>query len=297
MTLCGGIEAGGTKWICAVGTGPDDLRAHERIDTTDPETTLATVVNFFRRQAGEHGSLVALGVASFGPVDLSPDSPTWGFITSTPKPGWAHTDVAGRLSRQLGVPVGFDTDVNGAALGELRWGAGRGLGSVAYVTVGTGIGGGAVIRGEPVHGLVHPEMGHLMLPKHPEDDFAGICPYHGACLEGLASGPAIAARWGRPAETLPADHRAWELEAYYLGTAAANLTLALSPERLIFGGGVSKAPGLIEKIRHRLVEGLGGYVQSPIIESGAESYLVAPELGDSAGICGAFELARKVGGS
>ena len=293
MTLYGGIEAGGTKWVCAVGTGPDDIRARERIETTDPQTTLAAVEDFFRRQRQEHGPLTALGVACFGPVDLSPDSATWGYITSTPKPGWAQTDVAGRLSRNLEVSVGFDTDVNGAALGELRWGAGKGLSSVVYLTVGTGIGGGAVIRGQPVHGLIHPEMGHLLVPKHPEDDFDGICPFHGDCLEGLASGPAIAERWGRPAESLPSDHPAWELEAYYLGTAAANLTLALSPERLIFGGGVSKAPGLLERIRLRLVDALAGYVRSPVVESGAESYLVAPELGDLAGICGAFELARR----
>ena len=298
-TLYGGIEAGGTKWICAIGTGPDDIWARQRIATTSPERTLGAVAGFFRQQQEKHGPLTALGVASFGPVDLRMGSPTWGHITTTPKPGWAQTDVAGRLSRELDVAVAFDTDVNGAALGELRWGAGQDLRSLVYLTVGTGIGGGAVLDGEPVHGWLHPEMGHVRLPRHPDDDFAGVCRFHGDCLEGMASGPAIAQRWGRPAEELPPSHPAWEIEAFYLGTAAANLTLTLSPERIVFGGGVSKAPGLLDKTRKRWTEALAGYIQAPDegfhAEIYAETFIVAPELGDDAGICGAFELARRIG--
>lgn len=291
--LFGGIEAGGTKWICAVGTGPEDIRERIRIETTTPEVTLQAVLDFFRQVQEAHGRLAALGIACFGPVDLRRDSPTWGFITETPKPDWAGTDVAGFLSRELDLPVAFDTDVNGAALGELTWGAGRGLESLVYVTVGTGIGGGLIVGGEPVHGLVHPELGHVLPPRHPDDSFVGICPFHGHCMEGLASGPAIEKRWGRPAPELPEDHPAWDMEAFYLGTLAANLTLTLSPQRIIFGGGVNEAPGLQRKVRQRLVTALSSYVQSPALADGAETFLVAPELGSAAGICGAFELASR----
>ena len=291
--LFGGIEAGGTKWICAVGTGPEDIRERARIETTTPEVTLRAVLEFFRQTQERHGGLTALGIACFGPVDLRQDSPTWGFVTETPKPGWAGTDVAPFLSRELDLPVAFDTDVNGAALGELTWGAGRGLESLVYVTVGTGIGGGLIVGGEPVHGLVHPELGHVFLPRHPDDTFAGICPFHGDCLEGLASGPAIEKRWGRPAPELPEDHPAWDMEAFYLGTLAANLTLTVSPQRIIFGGGVNEAPGLLHRARQRLVAALASYVQSPALTDGAETFLVSPELGAAAGICGAFELASR----
>lgn len=192
--LFGGIEAGGTKFVCAVGTGPEDLRAEERFPTTTPGETIARAVDFLRRSGG--GSLAAVGIASFGPVDLDPSSPTWGHITSTPKRGWAGTDLAGPVGRALGVPVRFDTDANGAALAEHRWGAARGLQTIVYLTVGTGIGGGAIVRGRPLHGLVHPEMGHVLVERRPDDRYPGGCPFHGACLEGLASGPAIERRWG-----------------------------------------------------------------------------------------------------
>ena len=250
-------------------------------------------MDFFHAAFARHGAPDAIGVASFGPVDLDPASPTWGYVTTTPKPGWAHTDLVGPLRAAFGAPVGFDTDVNGAALAEARWGAGRHLASLVYVTVGTGIGGGAVVNGRPVHGLVHPEMGHLPLPRHPDDGFVGRCPFHRDCAEGLASGPAIHERWGRPGEELPADHPAWELEGWYLGALAAALTLTLSPHRLVFGGSVCKAPGLLEHARSALVDRLAGYVCSPALEHGASQYLVAPELGDDAGILGAVELARR----
>lgn len=291
--LYGAVEAGGTKWICAVGTGPDDLRDRARFPTTTPDETLGAVLEYFRDARDRHGPLQAVGVACFGPVDLDPASSTWGHVTATPKPGWAETDVAGPIARELGVPVGFDTDVNGAALAEARWGAGQGLDSLVYVTVGTGIGGGAVIHGRPVHGLVHPEMGHVPVQRRPDDTFAGRCPFHGDCFEGLASGPAIHERWGRPGEDLPPGHEAWDLQAFYLGALATTLTLTLSPQRLIFGGSVCKAPGLLGKARVALLDALAGYVRSPKLDHGAAGYLVAPGLGDDAGILGAVELARR----
>ena len=291
----GGIEAGGTKCVCAVGTGPDDLRAEVRFATTDDaRATLARAIDFFRRAERDLGPIAALGIASFGPVDLDPVSPTWGSITSTPKPGWRRVDIAGTLGRALGVPIGFDTDVVGAALAEHRWGAARDVSDIVYVTVGTGIGGGVLVGGRPVHGLVHPELGHMLVPRHPDDlDFTGHCPFHGgACLEGLASGPALAERWSRPPEELPSDHPAWEIEAFYLGTLAANLVLMLSPQRLIFGGGVAKAPGLLDLTRARLVDALGGYVRASVITERVDDYLVAPALGDRAGVAGALALAN-----
>ena len=196
--IVGGIEAGGTKFVCAVGTGPGDLRAVERFPTTTPEETLGRAIAYFRDRP-----VAAVGVGSFGPVDVDPDSPTWGHVTSTPKPGWQGADVAGGVARALGVPVGFDTDVNAAALAEHRWGAAQGLDTFVYLTVGTGIGGGGLIAGRRLHGLTHPEMGHIRVPRVPGDDFAGVCPYHGDCWEGLASGPAIEARWGPPRPTFP----------------------------------------------------------------------------------------------
>jgi fructokinase len=205
--LYGGIEAGGTKFVCAVGSGPHDVRAEARFPTTNPAETIGRAIDFFRRQAGP--GLAAIGIASFGPVDPSPGSPTFGYITTTPKPGWANTDLAGPVGRALGVPVGFDTDVNGAALGEYRWGAAQGCDTFVYLTVGTGIGGGGMAGGKLMHGLLHPEMGHMRLPHDlAADPFPGICPFHSDCLEGLASGPAIEARWSQRAETLPPDHPA-----------------------------------------------------------------------------------------
>ncbi len=290
--LLGGIEAGGTKFVCALGHGPDDLRAELRLPTTTPSETIAAAVEFFAGAAGR-GELAAVGIASFGPLDPDPASPTFGHITSTPKPGWAGTDLVGPVARALGVPVGFDTDVNGAALAEHRWGAGRGLDTLVYLTVGTGIGGGAMVGGRPLHGLLHPEMGHLLIARRDDDDYAGSCPFHGACLEGLASGPAIERRWGRKAETLPADHPAWELEAHYLALGLANLVLVLSPERIILGGGVMAQRQLFPLIRRRLAGLLGGYLQAPALASDHEEYIVPPALGSRAGVCGAIALAEQ----
>ena len=277
--LCGGVEAGGTKFVCAIGRGREIL-AETRIATTSPAETLAAALAFFK----DHGPLAALGIASFGPIDLDSRSPTYGFITTTPKPGWAHTDVVGPLGRALGVPVAFDTDVNAAALAEQRWGAAREAASVVYVTIGTGIGGGAVVNGRPLHGLVHPEMGHARIPHdQAADPFAGACPHHGDCWEGLAAAPALAARWGRPPESLPDDHPAWDLEARYLALGLVNVILTLSPACVVLGGGVMARAGLLERVKANVSALLGGYVR------GAE--IVAPELGERSGVLGALALA------
>ena len=286
--LVGGVEAGGTKFVCAVGTGPDDVRAQTTIPTTTPAHTLALVVEFFRA----HGPLAAVGVGAFGPLDLDPRSTGFGSITNTPKPGWARTSIVDAL-RPLGVPVAIDTDVNAAALGEHRWGAGRGLATFVYVTVGTGIGGGAVIDGQLLHGLVHPEMGHIPVPHdRVRDPFAGVCPYHGDCFEGLASGPAMRARWDVAPDTLPPAHAAWELEADYLAFGLAAIVGVLSPQRIAVGGGVAQ-PHLLPRVRDKLRGVLGGYVRSPAILDAIDDYVVTPALGDHAGVLGAIALALR----
>jgi fructokinase len=279
VTAVGGIEAGGSKWVCAVGTGPDDLIAAETISTTTPEETIARAIAFFERS----GAIEAVGIGCFGPVDLRPGSPAWGSITTTPKPGWADTDVAGAVGRALGIPVAFDTDVNAAALGEHRWGAGRGLDTFCYVTVGTGIGGGSIVNGEVVHGLLHPELGHMRIPHELDaDPFAGSCPYHGDCLEGLASGPAIEARWGRPPRELAREEAVWSLEARYVALGLVNAVAVLSPERIVLGGGVLETPGLLELVRAEVDALLAGYVATEI---------VPPALGPRSGVLGAIALA------
>lgn len=278
----GAIEAGGTSFVCGIGTGPGDLRTAS-IPTTSPEETIARVVGWFRREAPS--GVLSLGIASFGPVDLDRASPAWGHITTTPKPLWRNFDLAGALTRALGVPVAFDTDVNAALLGEILWGAARDTSSCVYLTVGTGIGGGAVAAGAQLAGLTHPEMGHIYVPRDTAlDPFPGICPFHRDCLEGLASGPAIAARWGMPAEDLPPDHPAWPLEAAYLARAIANFTCVLAPSRVLLGGGVMRRTHLFPLIRTRLAELLAGYMPLPEV--------LAPELGAQAGVLGAIALAR-----
>ena len=237
-----------------------------------------------------------MGIASFGPIDPDPGSPTFGCITSTPKPGWAGTDIVGPIGRALGVPVGFDTDVNGAALGEGRWGAGRGLNTFVYLTVGTGLGGGAVVHGEPLHGLVHPEMGHIRVPHDWQaDPFAGTCPFHGDCLEGLAAGPALEARWGQPAETLPSDHPAWTLEAHYLALGLVNYIMVLSPQRIIVGGGIKQQAHLLPLIRREVQVLLNGYLQAPQNLDRIEDYIVVPELVSEAGVLGDMAMAKIAG--
>jgi fructokinase len=275
QSLLGGIEAGGTKFVCGVGTGPGDLETIQN-HTTSPEATTSAAVEFLGKR-----SLQAVGIASFGPVDLAT-----GHITSTPKAGWRNYDLAGSVRRALGVPVAFDTDVNGAALGEARWGAAQGVSDFLYLTVGTGIGGGAMVNGRLLHGLGHPEMGHIRIPHDAaRDPFPGVCPFHGDCLEGLASGPAIQARWGVPAPELPPDHAAWALEAHYLALALANWMYTLSPKLILIGGGVAEQSQLFDQIRQELAGILNGYIQ------GCE--IAAPGLGSRAGVLGALALAEQ----
>jgi fructokinase len=285
-----GIEAGGTKFVCGVGTGPDDLADVTTFRTTTPEETIARTQDYVTAHAG---GLRAIGVASFGPLDLDPASATYGYITSTPKPGWTFTDVLGPLRAAADVPIGFDTDVNGAALAESRWGAATDVASCVYVTVGTGIGGGGVLGGRLLHGLSHPEMGHLTVRREPGDDFTGTCAYHGDCLEGMASGPAIATRWGTPGQQLTGSHlaAAVDLEAAYLAQMAAAMAYLLSPHRLIFGGGVMHLDGLLDALRARTVDLLNGYIDVPAITEQIDRYIVRPALGDHAGLLGAIALA------
>lgn len=291
MTLYGGIEAGGTKFVCAVGTGPGDIQAEVRFPTTQPEETIQQAIDFFQAQIEQRGSLTAIGIASFGPVDPNPGSDTFGYITSTPKPGWANTDLAGPIGHAFNVPVGFDTDVNGAALSEGRWGAAQGLDTFIYFTIGTGIGGGAMANGRLLHGLIHPEMGHIVLPHDWEKDpYPGKCPFHGDCFEGMAAGPAIEARWDSKGQNLPADHPAWELEAHYIAQALRSFICTLSPQRIILGGGVMQQPQLFPLVRQKTLAALNGYIQSAAILNNIDSYIVPPELGDKAGVLGAFAL-------
>ena len=285
--LYGGIEAGGTKFVCAVGHGPHDLR-EVRFPTTAPQETIARAVDFFRA----FPTLRAVGIGSFGPLEPRLDAPTYGHITTTPKPGWRGFDFVGAIRRGLGVPVAFDTDVNAAAWGEHRWGAAQDVRTFLYLTVGTGIGGGAVIAGSLHHGLGHPEMGHLLLPHDRQaDPFPGTCPYHGDCWEGLASGPAIQSRWAAPADTLPADHPAWDLEARYLALGLVNLILAYAPQRIILGGGVMNQAHLYPRVRREVQTLLHGYLAHA--ELTASDFIVPPGLGAQAGVLGALALAME----
>jgi fructokinase len=285
MTLFGTVELGGTKTSCAVGTTPENLGDVLTIPTAEPSATLDQVIDHLRERSVE-----AVGVASFGPVELRRERLEYGHITTTPKQGWSGADIVGRFETGLGVPVGFDTDVNGAALGEGNWGAGQGLGSFVYLTIGTGIGGGALLDGVPVHGLGHPEMGHMSIRRHPEDDFAGSCRLHGDCLEGLASGPAIAGRLGVSGESMSVEQREHTIlfETFYLTQLVRNLIYTLAPERVIMGGGVSKMPGLLDAVRQALPVELGGY---PGLEEHTSGFVVPPGLGDLSGLAGGLVLA------
>jgi fructokinase len=284
----GGVEAGGTKWVLAIGDGPDDVRETTTFPTTTPAETIARTAAFF----GQNGGISALGVGSFGPIDALRSSPTWGHITTTPKPGWDDTDVAGALALALDVPVAFDTDVNAAALGEQRWGAAIGLDTFCYITIGTGIGGGGMSNGRLMHGLLHPEYGHMRIPHDRDlDPFDGVCPYHGDCFEGLAAGGAIRERWGKPAEELT-DPAVWELEAHYVALGLVNVICTLSPQRIILGGGVPKQPTLLPLVREQVRTLLAGYIDADELDSGLDEFIVAPGLGDRAGVLGAIELAR-----
>jgi fructokinase len=284
----GAIEAGGTKFVLAVSDTPDQVTARHVIPTRSPAETLAEAAAWFAAQGG----VAALGIGSFGPVELDPASPRWGFITNTPKQGWADCDIAGHFARALGVPVGFDTDVGAAALAEYRAAAGEAA-SLAYLTIGTGIGGGLVLGGAPVHGIAHPEIGHIYPRRHPQDtDFKGICPHHGDCLEGLASGPAIMARWGKSLSELPADHEGHDIIADYVAQACHSLFASVAVETVVIGGGVAGTPGLVERIAERAA-GLGnGYLPGT-----ARHRVIRPRLGGDSGIIGALLLAEAAAGA
>jgi len=286
----GAIEAGGTKFVCATGAGPDDLERVTRIPTTTPDATLSQVLDFFQTQGS---TIRALGIGSFGPIDPHEDSPTYGHLLNTPKARWSNVDIIEPF-HALGCPVVVDTDVNAAALAEYVWGAGADVDSLLYLTIGTGIGGGFVVDGDPHHGLLHPEMGHLRVRRVEDDSFDGLCPYHGDCLEGLASGPALAARVGAQPEQLSSDHPIWSIHARYLAQACATLIYTVCPERIVLGGGVMQQKHLFARIRRHLREELAGYVDLPQLKGDLESYIVPPDHGSRAGVLGALHLAQKL---
>ncbi|MDT3425057.1 fructokinase [Paenibacillus forsythiae] len=287
MKLLGAIEAGGTKFVCGIGHEDGSIIDRVSFPTTHPEETMAQVFQYF-----EGKNVEAIGIGSFGPIDPVLGSPTYGYVTTTPKPYWSQYNLVGAVREKIDVPIGFDTDVNGAALGEHTWGAAQGLDSCLYITVGTGIGAGAVVGGKLIHGLSHPEMGHIYVRRHPEDTFAGTCPFHGDCFEGLAAGPAIGSRWGRPAAELAPDHLAWEIEAHYLAHALMSYVLILSPQKIVMGGGVMKQSHLFPLIRTKLQDLLKGYVQHASLAADIDNYIVPPQLGDNAGLAGSIALAN-----
>jgi fructokinase len=292
MKLYGGIEAGGTKFVCMLGSGPENLLAEKRFSTTSPDKTIRTVIEFFAPYA-KSGELAAVGIASFGPVDLHTGSPTYGYITTTPKAGWEQVDLYGEIQRELNVPVAFDTDVNAAAFGEQYWMPnGRSLDPFIYITIGTGIGVGVMINGTPLHGLIHAEAGHIALPHDwQKDPFPGVCPYHGDCLEGLASGYSMMQRWGKNPEDLPNTHPAWDLEVEYTAIAIADLIYTYSPRRIILGGGVAQHPGFHEATRQKVRKYLNGYIQSPMIADHMDEYILPPTFGNRSGGLGAIAMA------
>lgn len=289
MRYFGALEAGGTKMVLSWLDEKGEMAERLSIPTETPEKTMPAMAAFFK----EH-PVDALGIGCFGPLDLNPKSATYGYITATPKLAWRNYPILPEFEKALGVPVLMDTDVNGAALAEAQLGAAKGLSSCLYVTVGTGIGGGVIVDGKPVHGLVHPEFGHqLMIPAAGDPTPEGFCPYHKHCLEGVACGPAIEKRWGISAKELPPEHPAWDVEATYLAQMCHNAIMTLSPEKIILGGGVMQQAFLLPLIRRKTVELLGGYVCSPVVDSGLENYIVAPGLGVNSGVMGAYLLARQ----
>lgn len=287
--ILGSIEAGGTKFVVGLGDEKGNVIKRESFPTQDPISTMDKVTEFFKDTNVE-----AIGVGSFGPIDLNTNSETYGYITTTPKPGWNNFNILGYLKDNIDVPMGFDTDVNTAVLGEVTYGSAKGLDSALYLTIGTGIGGGAIVEAELLHGLLHPEMGHIKLSVREDDKYKGKCPYHGTCLEGLASGPAIEERWGIKGSDLPEDHPAWDLEAYYIALALTNYILILSPKKIILGGGVMKQKQLFPMIHNYVLEFLNGYVQKEeISKENIKNYIISPDLGDNTGLIGGLALALK----
>ena len=286
----GALEAGGTKMVCAVGDESGHIEEQVSIPTTTPEDTLPKIIDYFRDKGIE-----ALGVASFGPIDPDPSSPTYGYITTTPKPGWRDYNLLGALKEVYDIPMGFDTDVNGSLLGEVTYGASKGITDAVYITIGTGVGGGIMSGGKLVHGMLHPELGHMLLVKHPEDTYKGHCPFHSNCLEGLASGPAIGERWGKPAAELAGDPKVWDMEAYYIAQALMTLILTLSPKRIILGGGVMHQEMLFPIIRKKVLEAMNGYLDTALLKD-IDNYIVPASLHDDQGIMGCLKLALDAAG-
>lgn len=283
--LIGAVEAGGTKFVCGIGNESGEILERVSFPTEHPVKTLAQVKEYFKNKQVE-----AIGIGSFGPINIDRSSAHYGYVTTTPKPGWANYPFLPELAKVLDVPFGWDTDVNAAALGEATWGAARGLSSCLYYTIGTGVGVGVYSEGKLVHGLVHPEGGHILTRRHLEDTYSGKCPYHGDCLEGMAAGPAIEDRWKIKASELPTDHKAWEFEAFYIGQAVASAILLLSPQKIILGGGVMHQMHLFPLIREQVKNNLKGYVSAAEVTDNIESYIVPPGLGDNAGLSGSIAL-------
>jgi len=282
----GAVEAGGTKIICATGTREGEILERVKIDTMTPDKSMPQVIDFFRKNPVE-----AIGIGTFGPADINEKSPTYGFITTTPKPGWNGYDLRGEFTRNFDVPVAFDTDVNGAVLGEYLWGAAKGSASAVYMTIGTGVGAGAIIDGKILKGISHPEMGHMLVRRHPGDTYKGFCPYHGDCLEGLTAGTAIGARAGKPGGEIDRSDPVWQYITYYIAQALFSIALVLMPERFILGGGVMARDHLFGTVREKFLEISNGYMQFEEVLNGIDSYIVAPGLGGDAGIRGALGLA------
>jgi len=293
MTLYAGIEAGGTKFVLGLGSAEQGSLVTHRVETRDPDETFAEIARFFAEHP-DAGRIESVGIASFGPLDLRKASPTYGQIVRTPKPGWSGVDLVGRFGAMLGKPVAIDTDVNAAAIAESRLGAGTGKGDLAYVTIGTGIGVGLVTNGQPVHGQGHPEVGHILIRRHPDHrHFAGVCPFHGDCLEGLASGTAIRAAWGRGLDELPPDHPAWAVEADAVAQLCATLILTVSPETIVLGGGVMAQAALFPAIRARTATLLAGYL-ADVDEATLADRIVPPGCDEAPGLIGAYLLAAGV---
>ncbi|WP_300773130.1 ROK family protein [uncultured Acetatifactor sp.] len=283
--LIGGIEAGGTKMVCAVGDENGVVKDRTSFPTRQPEETFADMIAYYR-----NWDIQALGIGCFGPLDLNRQSRTYGYITKTPKPGWGNCDIVGAFKDALGVPVGFDTDVNGAVLGEVTWGAAKGLDSAIYITIGTGVGVGVYVNGGLLHGLVHPEGGHILLIRHPKDTYEGKCPFHKNCVEGLAAGPSIEARWGKKAAELADRDEVWEMEAYYIAQAITDYILSYSPQKIILWGGVMHQEKLFGMVRKEVLNLLNGYVAHETITEHIDQYIVPPTLGEDPGIMGAIKL-------
>ncbi|MBP3197103.1 MAG: ROK family protein [Butyrivibrio sp.] len=283
--LYGALEAGGTKMVCALGDENGKILEQVSIPTTTPDETMPKIIEYFKDK-----NIKSIGVACFGPIDLDKNSKTYGYITSTPKTAWMNYDIVGCIKNALNVPVGFDTDVNGSLLGEITWGCAKGLTDAIYLTIGTGVGGGVMSNGKLLHGMMHPEVGHMIISKSQNDKGNSLCPFHDSCLEGLAAGPSIEARWGKKAKDLADTMEVWELEAEYIGTALVNCCMILSPQKIILGGGVMHQMQLFPLIREYFKKAMNGYIKTELLEN-LDEYIVPASLNDDQGIMGAIKLA------